>query len=107
MCGIFPVVLSVSILPSFIQPSHRAPIQACDFRVQTQLSFDSPRVIWDAEMPCECSEMGVGEMWGKGWCQESGCCSYNSKHALVKFQQPPAGQHVSSCYLAINSCAVL
>lgn len=53
-CGILPVVLSVSILPSFIHSSHRAPIQACDFLVQTQLGFGSPRVIWDAEMPREC-----------------------------------------------------
>lgn len=60
VCGIFPTVLSVSILPSFIHPSHRAPIQARDFLVQTQLGFDSPGVIRDAEMLHEWSEMGVG-----------------------------------------------
>jgi len=47
-----------------------------------------------------------GEMWGKGWCQESGCCFYNGEHALRNFQQPPARQHVSSCYLTVNSCGV-
>lgn len=96
MCGIFPVVLSVSILPSFIHPGRRAPVQACDFLVQTQLGFDSSGVIWDAEMPRGRSEMGEGDIWGKGWCQESGCCSYNREHTLMKFQQPLAGQHVSS-----------
>ena len=70
-CGIFPTVLSVSILPSFIHCSHRAPIQPCDFLVQTQLGFDSHGVIWDAEMPRECSEMGMGDIWGKGWCQDA------------------------------------
>lgn len=74
MCGIIPTSLSVSILSSFMHPSHRAAIRACDFLVQTQLSF--------AEMPQECSEMGAGDIWGKGWHQESGCCSCNSSNEV-------------------------
>lgn len=64
--GISSTVLSVSILPSFIQPSQRDPVQACDFLVQTQTGFGSPRVIWDAEMPHECSVMGVGDYLEQG-----------------------------------------
>lgn len=94
LCGIFRTALSVSILPSFMHPSHRAAIPACDFLVQTQLSF--------AEMPRECSEMGVGDIWGKGWCQDAVPVT-----ALMKFQQPPAGQRVSRHNPATNSCSVL
>lgn len=84
LCGIFRTALSVSILPSFMHPSHRAAIPACDFLVQTQLSF--------AEMPRECSEMGVGDIWGKGWCQESGCCSCNSSNEV------PAASCRAACF---------
>lgn len=96
MGRISPTALSVSILSSFMHPSHRAAIRACDFFVQTQLGF--------AEMPRECSETGVGGIWGKGRHQESGRCLCNSS---MKFQQPPAGQRVSHHHPATGSRTVL
>lgn len=71
MCGVSPAALLVNVLPSFIHPGHRAPIQACDFLVQTQLSFNSPRVMRDADMSHECSETGVRDIRGKRWSQDA------------------------------------
>lgn len=65
MHGVSPTALSVSVLPSFVHPGHRAPMQACDFLVQMQLSFNSPRVIRDADMFHECSEIGVRDIGAK------------------------------------------
>lgn len=89
MGRISPTALSVSILSSFMHPSHRAAIRACDFFVQTQLGF--------AEMPRECSETGVGGIWGKGRHQESGRCLCNSSNEVpaascraARFPPPPS-----------------
>lgn len=71
MRGVSPTALSVSVLPSFVHPGHRAPTQACDFLDQTQLSFNSPRVIQDVDMSHECSEIGVRDIRGKRRSQDA------------------------------------